>query len=410
MARGEVLAKDYLTHTGDATLLRKVNESAILELIREQGPISRSELARLLHLSPPTITRIVNPLIEEGLVLEGDPGDSKGGRRPILLTFNSRASLIIGVYVGQNIVGALADLNGEIFERRTMPSLPGEEGVERLIDFIKELVRASSRFGAPLRGVGVGVPSITLFNEGIVTWAPSFGWRNLPLKSRLQEALGLPVFIENSVNLIALGESWRGAGRGLRNLLCIQIGDGIGAGLILNGQLYRGSHYAAGEVGYLIHNERYLGQTYDGYGCLEGFAGSTGIVQRVRQRLEAGQPSILSQTDLTNLSAEKVLAAAREGDAVAQAVVQETVDYLSIAVANAACIIDPDRIIIGGDLAEFGDLFVEPIRARIEGLIPVVPDITLSDLGLDAPVLGAVATALRQTSDWLFVQQQRLIA
>ena len=106
--------KDYANHTGDATLLRKVNESAILELIREQGPISRSDLARLLHLSPPTITRIVNPLIEAGLVLEGDPGDSKGGRRPILLTFNSRASLIVGVYVGQNLVGALADLISDL--------------------------------------------------------------------------------------------------------------------------------------------------------------------------------------------------------------------------------------------------------------------------------------------------------
>lgn len=401
--------KDYANHTGDATLLRKVNESAILELIRERGPISRSDLARLLRLSPPTITRIVNPLIEDGLVLEGDPGDSKGGRRPILLTFNSRASFIVGVYVGQNIVGALADLNGEIFERRTLPSLPGEAGVERLIAFIKELCQAAHHFGAPLRGVGVGVPSITLFDQGIITWAPSFGWRNLPLKQRLQEVLGLPVFIENSVNLIALGESWRGAGQGLRNLLCLQIGDSIGAGLILNGQLYRGSHYAAGEVGYTLTNERYLGQTYDGYGCLEGLAGSTGIVERTCQRLATGEPSMLTKVEPARLTAEQVLAAARAGDALALAVTQETVDYLAIAVANAACIIDPDRIIIGGDLAEFGDLFVEPIRARIQGLIPVTPEIKLSDLGLDAPVLGAVATALRQTSDWLFVQRQRVI-
>lgn len=402
--------KNYPNHTGDATLLRKVNESAILELIRERGPISRSDLARLLRLSPPTITRIVNPLIEAGLVLEGSTGDSKGGRRPIMLTFNSQASLIVGVYVGQNIVGALADLNGEIFERRTLPSLPGEEGVQRLIDFIKELCQTAAPFGAPLRGVGVGIPSITVLEDGMITWAPSFGWRNLPLKQRLQEALDLPVFIENSVNLIALGESWRGAGQGLRNLLCIQFGDGIGAGLILNGQLYRGSHYAAGEVGYIIPNERYLGQTYDNYGCLEGLAGSSGIVQRAWQRLQTGQPSLLAQTELADLTAEQVLAAASAGDALAQAVVQETVDYLSIAVANMACIIDPDRIIIGGDLAEFGELFIEPIRARLDGLIPVTPDIRLSDLGLDAAVLGAVATALSQTSDWLFVQRQRIFS
>lgn len=402
--------KDYANHTGDATLLRKVNESAILELIRERGPLSRSDLARLLHLSPPTITRIVNPLIEAGLVLEGDPGDSKGGRRPILLTFNSQASLIVGVYVGQNIVGALADLNGEIFERRTLPALPGEAGVQRLIDFIKELCQAATPFGAPLRGVGVGIPSIAVLDDGLITWAPSFGWRNLPLKQRLEEALELPVFIENSVNLIALGESWRGAGQGLRNLLCIQFGDSIGAGLILNGQLYRGSHYAAGEVGYIIPNESYLGQTYDNYGCLEGLAGSSGIVQRAWQRLQTGQPSVLTQTKLAHLTAEQVLAAASAGDALAQAVTQETVDYLSIAVANMACVIDPDRIIIGGDLAEFGELFVEPIRARVTGLIPVTPDIRVSDLGLDAAVLGAVATALRQTSDWLFVQRQRAIS
>ncbi|MCK6628634.1 MAG: ROK family protein [Anaerolineae bacterium] len=402
--------KDYPNHTGDATLLRKVNESAILELIREKGPISRSDLARLLRLSPPTITRIVNPLIEAGLVIEGSAGDSKGGRRPIMLTFNSQASLIVGIYVGQNIVGALVDLNGEIFERRTLPSLPGEEGVRRLIEFIKELCQAAAPFGAPLRGVGVGIPSITVLEDGIITWAPSFGWRNLPLKQRLQEALELPVFIENSVNLIALGESWRGAGQGLRNLLCLQLGDGIGAGLILNGQLYRGSHYAAGEVGYIIPNERYLGQTYDNYGCLEGLAGSSGIVQRAWQRLQTGQPSILAQTELNSLTVEQVLAAASAGDTLAQTVVQETVDYLSIAVANMACIIDPDRIIIGGDLAEFGELFIEPIRTRLAGLIPVTPDIRLSDLGLDAAVLGAVATALSQTSDWLFVQRQRIIS
>jgi predicted NBD/HSP70 family sugar kinase len=405
--------KNYLNHTGDATLLRKVNESAILELIREKGPISRSDLARLLRLSPPTITRIVNPLIEDGLVLEGDVGDSKGGRRPILLTFNHQASLIVGVYLSQNMTGALANLNGEILERRTRASIPGEDGVERLIDLIQELCRASERFGSPVRGVGIGVPSVTLAEEGIVTWAPSFGWRNLPLKQRLEEALELPVFIENEVNLIALGESWRGVGQGVPNLICISLGDGIGAGLILSGQLYRGAHNAAGEVGYIIPNEHCLGYKYDDYGCLEGLAGSVGIIRRAQYGLEAGQASVLAEpwrTDPLCLTAQMILTAAREGDALACSVLQETINYLSIAIANIACIIDPDRIIISGDLAEFGDLFVEPIRTCLDGLIPVVPEIVLSDLGLDAPVLGAVATALRQTSDWLFIRHQRVIA
>lgn len=400
----------HSTHTGDATLLRKVNESAVLELIREKGPIPRAELARLLKLSPPTITRIVNPLIESGLVLEGNSGDSKRGRRPILLEFNHRASLIIGVYVGQNMVGALADLSGEILERRGVPSVPGEEGVQRLSALVRELHELSKSVGPPVRGVGIGAPSIALFEEGIVRLAPGLGWRDLPLKRRLEEQLHLPIFVENEINLITLGESWRGAGQGINNLICISLGDGIGAGLLLNGQLHRGSRDAAGEIGYIIPNERYLGRKYDTYGCLESLAGMTGIVQRTRQRLAAGEPSILAHTPVddpaSSLTAQMILSAAREQDSLALAVVQETVDYLSIAVANIACILDPERIIISGDLAEFGDLFVEPIQARLDGLIPAVPEIILSDLGMDAAILGAVAIALQQTSDWLFVHRR----
>lgn len=402
---------ESMNHTGDATLLRKVNESAILELIREKEPISRSEIARQLGLSPPTVTRIVNALIDEGLVLKGEPGNSRGGRRPMLLEFNHRASLIIGVYVGQNMVGALADLSGEILERRNVSSLPGERGIQRLAALIEELHQASRHYGPPVRGVGIGAPSITLFNEGIVTWAPSLNWRNLPLKRRLEEKLGLSVFVENEVNLITLGETWRGAGRGMRNLICISLGHGIGAGLILDGRLYRGSNDAAGEVGYIIPNERYLDCTYDGtYGCLESLAGSTGIVRRMQQRLDNGEESVLApfrNETSPPLTVQMVLEAAREGDSASQAVVQETIDYLSIAVANLACILDPERIVISGDLAEFGDLFVEPIRHHLSGLVPTEPDIVLSELGMDAAILGAVAIALRQTSDRVFVYRHK---
>lgn len=395
-------------HTGDATLLRKVNESAVLEMIREQGPISRSDLARRLHLSPPTVTRIVNTLIKEGVILESQAGDSSGGRRPMLLEFNHRSSLIIGVYVGQNMVGALADLNGEILERRIVASVSGEGGIERLVEVIRDLHDASAQIDIPVRGVGVGAPSIT--HNGLVKLAPSLGWRDLPLKQRLEERVGLPVYVENEVNLIALGENWCGAGKGIQTLICISLGSGIGAGIILNGQLYRGSHSAAGEVGYLMPNERYLGRTYDTFGCLESLAGSNGIVQSAMSRLSAGEPSMLTEQldgDISNLTAEMVLSAARDNDALACAVVDETVNYLSIAVANLACILDPERIVISGDLANYGDLFIEPILSNIHGVLPEVPDLVVSSLKMDAPVLGAVAIALRQTSGRVFVQPAR---
>ena len=398
-----------VNHTGDATLLRKVNESAVLELIRENGPITRADIARRLRLSLPTITRIVTGMIEDGLVCEHSAANSRGGRRPTLLEFNFLANLIIGVYIGHNMVAALADLNGTILKRATVPSLTGDAGVECLIDLIQGLRAEARKRGIPVRGVGIGVPSIVEYPKGVVVLAPMLEWRNLPLRQRLQDALGLPVLIQNEINLIALGESWRGAGRDIRNLACISLGGGIGAGLIIDGQFYSGSHFAAGEIGYAVPSERFLGQSFETFGCLESIAGSLGIVRRAAARLVRGDPSVLLEQagGTTGLTVDMVFSAARAGDPLACEVVAETADYWSIALANLACIMDPARIILSGELAEYGDLFLQRIRTRLLGLVPAMPDVVLSDLRMDAAVLGAVAVVMRETSGALFVQASR---
>jgi glucokinase len=403
---GTDVTLEETNHTGDSTLLRRVNKSAVLELIRCQGPITRTDIAQHLHLSLPTITRIVSDLIENGYVSERNGGDSRGGRRPSLLQFNFRAGLIIGVYVQQKMVAALADLGGEILARRMLPALRQEAGIAQLIVLIEGLRQEAAALGIPVRGVGVGAPSIVNFRDGTVAWAPYLGWRNLPLKRRLEEALGLPVFVENEVNLIALGERWFGAGRGKCQLICVSLGAGVGAGLILNGQLYRGARDASGEIGYLVHDRTCLDASYDdGFGCLESLAGSNGMVRRAMARLAAGEASVLANGN--DLTAEAVLLAARAGDSVACKVVDETVDYVSIALINLACILDPELIVISGELAEFGDLFVDQIRQRLRGVIPVVPEIVLSELRMDAAMLGAVDIVLRETSGAIFVQPTR---
>jgi predicted NBD/HSP70 family sugar kinase len=399
-----------VNHAGDATLLRRLNESAVLELIRRDGPITRSDLARRLHLSLPTITRIVTGLIEERLVCELSAADSRGGRRPTLLEFNYRANLVISVYVGEKMTGALADLNGQIIERHAVPSVPLEAGLANLIALIEELRQRATRLGLAVRGAGVGAPSIVSYPEGVIALAPGLGWYNLPLKERLEAVFDFPIFVENEVNLLALGESWRGAGQGIRNLICISLGTGIGAGLILGGQLYRGSHSAAGEVGYVIPNERYLGQKTNGFGTLESLANRDALASRALARLATGEPSVLapgSGHGPDALTAELVLDAARAGDPLACAVMSEALDYLAIAVANLACTVDPERIVLAGDLASYADLFVEPIRSRIRDLVPCMPEIVVSDLRMDAAVLGAVAVVMRETSDALFVYPER---
>jgi predicted NBD/HSP70 family sugar kinase len=397
-----------MKHTGDASLLRKVNQSAILDVIREQGPISRSDVARRLDLSPATVTRIVNALLANQLVKECGSSYTRSGRRPVLLEFNPHANLIIGVYIHRNMIGAVSNLNGNILERRVVPSVAGEAGVDCLIELIRELHRLSTVYGAPVRGVGIGAPSVVAYQEGVVVWAPSLGWRNLSLKARLEEAIGLPVFVENEVNLIALGESWRGAGRDVDNLVCLSLGPGIGAGIVLNGQLYRGSHGAAGEVGYILPGIVYLGCTYAEYGCLESLAGDTGIVRRASERIATGEPSTLRDATAaccSSLTVEQILSAARQGDALAQSVVNETADYLALVIANTVCVLDPDRIVISGDLVEFADMFVSRIQSKLCGAVPLVPDIVVSQLKMDAAVLGALAIALFETDSGLFVQK-----
>jgi predicted NBD/HSP70 family sugar kinase len=396
-----------VNHAGDATLLRKLNESAVLELIRRDGPITRSDVSRRLHLSLPTITRIVTDLIEENLVRELPAADSRGGRRPALLEFNHRANLVIGVYVGKQTIGALADLDGQIIERRSQLSLPGDEGIDRLISLIDELHRRAASLDLAVRGAGVGVPSIVTYPAGVVALAPGLGWRNLPLKGRLEEAFPFPILVENEINLIALGESWRGAGQGIRNLICISLGTGIGAGLILGGQLYRGAHSAAGEVGYLVPDTQYLGSRANGFGTLESLADRNALAARARAHLASGASSTLAALPGQELTAEQVLVAARAGDVLARDAVSETLDYLCLAIANLACIVDPERIVLSGDLAEYANWLIEPIGARIEGLVPVMPEIVASELKMDAAVLGAVAAVMRETSDALFIHPSR---
>ena len=399
-----------VNHTGDATLLRKVNESAVLEQIRRHGPLTRSEVARRLHLSLPTITRIANELLETSLIVESSSAGSSGGRRPGLLAFNARANLIIGVYVGHRMVAALADLNGEIIERRSQTARSGEAGLQQLIDLIKDLRRQADALGLSVRGVGVGAPSIVSFPEGVVAWAPGLGWRDLPLKPILETALGLPVFVENEVNLLTVGESWLGAGRGIRRLVCVSVGTGVGAGLILDGQLYRGARGAAGEIGYIVPNESYLGRQVNGFGALECLADRNALVARGCVHMRSSGHSALNDlcgSDPSRLTAEMVLDAARAGDPLASAAVSEVADYLSIAIANLVCVVDPERIVLSGDLATYADMFAKPVCERIQGLVPTMPEIVASKLGMDAAVLGAVAIAMRETSDALYIQPSR---
>ncbi len=374
--------------TANTRMMRAINRSAVLDVIREEKVIARTQIAERLGVSLPTVMRIVDELIADDLVRPHGSSQSSGGRPRALLEYNARAHAVVGVDLGgTKMFGTVADLAGTIQTELYSPW--GEDGVEnsldRLCKMIAQLLDAPRPARQKIRGIGVGAPGITLDEEGIVTWAPSLGWRDLPLKQMLTERFHLPIFVENDVNLATLGEWSFGAGRNTRNMVCIAIGTGIGAGIIVDGALYRGSQKAAGEIGYLLPGPDFLGRRYDEFGALESLASGTGIAARARRRLGR------------KVTAEQVFAAARRGAAWALDVVRDTVDYLALAVASTSCLLNPELGVLGGGVSQSADLLLGPIQQRLQGTVPFVPRLAASSLGPRAAVMGAITLVLNET-------------
>jgi glucokinase len=247
----------------------------------------------------------------------------------------------------------------------------------------------------------VGAPGVTLHKEGIVKWAYTLGWENFPLKARLAERYSLPITVDNDVNLAALGELWFGAGQNAQNIVLVAIGTGIGAGIIIDGALYRGSHEASGEIGHMVPGPQFLGKDYRDFGALESVASGTGIAGRARYALQ----SQANGAALDTLLAEEVFDAARQGQEWAWTIINESADYLAIAIANLAVSFDPELIVLGGGVSRSADMLVEPILRRITGVIPTLPRLVVSNLGLRGAVMGAITNVLHNTSNFYVVRK-----
>ena len=387
-----------------ASAMRAINRSAILEIIRRESPISRSAIAERLDVSLPTVMRIVDELIGEGFVrLHGDT-EWSGGRRRSLLEFNADGYVVLGIDLGgTKMYGAISDLGGNILDEvstdRQGPS--AEDNYNHLVTLIDTMLASPSLHERRVRGVGVGVPGVTLHTEGIVKWAYPLKWKDFPLKARLAERYKLPVTVDNDVNLAALGELWFGVGQNTQNMVLVALSTGIGSGIIIDGALYRGASEASGEIGNMIPGREFLGRNYQEFGALETMASATGIAERGRQALKRWRDPV----DIENLLAEDVFEAARQGQKWAWAVIDETVDYLAMAIANLMVSFDPELIVLGGGLTSSAGIFVEPILRRLDGTIPVLPKLVVSNLGWRATVMGAITNVLHNTANFYVVHK-----
>ena len=384
--------------------MRAINRAAILEWIRCNSPISRSEIGERLQVSLPTVMRIVDDLISEDLVRPTGASQRSGGRKRALVEFNGKAHLVIGVDLGgTKLYGAVADLTGTILHELHIihHQSQSEESYTALCALLDDLLRFAQGTGLPVRGMGIGVPGVTNPQTGSVELAPSLEWSGFPLRERLTTRYQLPIVVENDVNLAAIGELWFGPDGDTHNLVLIAVGTGIGAGIVIDGMVYPGSHSMAGEVGYMPLERSALGRAYPGFGAFELLASGTGIAARAKERLrQASVQPPLSPAEIEALTTEEVFAAARRGEDWALPLLAETVDYLAQAIASIQLLIDPDIILLGGGVSRSADLLIEPILARLRGVIPILPRLEASRLGYRAAVLGAVVQLLRVTSNY----------
>lgn len=384
-----------LFHTITATEMRSVNRSAVLDYIRHNSPVARSVIARDLKLSLPTVMRIVDELMAKGWVRPTGQSEWSGRRRRDLLEYHKDGHAVIGIDLGgTKMFGALANIGGDILEELAVNGhgTTGEESFAMLVKIIETLMAVPRPRGQKIRGIAVGAPGVTRVRTGVVEWAPSLNWREYPLKQKLEKHFRLPCIVDNDVNLAALGEQWFGAGNGASNIVLIAIGTGVGAGLIIDGVLYRGHSDAAGEVGYLISNRAELDRHYDKFGALESIISGTGIAERAQRvrRIKSCAPP----------TAQEVFDAYRRGEAWSRAIIDETVDYLSIAIINISTLLDPELIILGGGVSESADVLLPRVQARIQNVLPKTPMLKVSTLGRRAAVMGAIAQIVYLTSDY----------
>ncbi len=376
----------------------------MLDLIRRQGPISRADVKRITGLNFTTVTNAVGDLVGEGLVQEVGLGTSSGGRKPVLLTLNPTARYVLGCELqSTELVIGLFDLVGNLIGRVNQPKTPEttpQQVVDRIVEGIRQVVSAGGVRMQSVEGLGVAAPGPLDSARGVLLTPPNMvGWHNVPLRDMLERATGLPVVLEKDGNAAALGEVWFGAGQNVRELILIIVDQGIGAGIVGGGNLYRGSRSGAGEIGHTTIDVDGPRCSCGNYGCLEAIASGFALGRKAGEAIRRGVRSALASVGDTEeaIGAAELLSAAAAGDKLAQDLLDECGRTLGIAVANTVNMYNPELIVLAGRLANSPIVLAraqELGRARAFSVLSKDVRIVTSALGDRFLMAGAAALIL----------------
>lgn len=366
--------------------IRNINKGLVLRTIEKNGSISRADVGKTVGLTPPTISAIVKDLIERDIVQEIGKGDSSGGKKPILLKINSKAVYMIAVDLGgeNGIRVALMDLSYNIVNEKFGPkieSLNSKKLKNALSVILKDFIKEINIPKEKILSICIGVPGIIDIKLKKVTVAPYLNWE-ISLDDLTLKEIGIPIALENDVNLMALGEKTKGIAQKINNFVFVGERTGIGAGIIINRKLYKGANNAAGEAGYLLIDPKYAPKNSKDYGCLEKLASYKTIVEKMKEKTG------------TNMRVIDVFKMAAEGDSVALGIVKEALKFLAYGIGNISCVLDPELVIIGGGISILPPRFLEEIKMNIKEILPFVPKIEFSKLGEDGVLIGAAVKVL----------------
>jgi glucokinase len=372
----------------DVGNIAELNAFLVLDAIRSRDRTTRRQLAVELGLSDASVSRIVQRLLAAELI-EEMPGDrSPRGRTPTLLRFVGPPGSVIAVDVGgTRCHGAIADLSGTIAAEDSRPAGAGRRAAAALLDCIAALRSRAIAGTMPVRAVVVGIPAVIDPDTGLATAGPTVHWQGFDLLNLLSEHLEEPFEVDNDVNLDALGQAWRGAGRGCHSFVTMSLGTGIGGAVVVDGHLISGRHNAAGEIGYFpVGGKRGAGRPAG----FEAVASGPALRTRAAELIGKGQRTSLA----AGFSVADIFAAAVAGDNVGARVVSELIGHVSAAIVGATALIDPERVILDGSIGRALEPWLPQIRAAVTEQVYRSPEIVVSGLGRGATITGAIARAL----------------
>jgi predicted NBD/HSP70 family sugar kinase len=372
--------------------MRDINRQIVLNYVRERGPISRAEIARETVLQRSTVSTIVDELVSDSLVEEIGEGASTGGRRPTLLRLRASGAAAIGIDITPTrTTVATSDLSGRVLEKEEFATNPDfEKTIKRAIECVLEIKK---RHKEGLEGVGVILPGLVDPHQGKALYVPYFNWRDLEIERRVSAATGLTVTIDNDANAGALAELWFGRPEvsSARDFIMVFVSEGVGTGIIFDGQIYRGTCGAAGEFGHMIIGERApVACSCGSHDCWEAFASGRAALARYSR--------LTKRADATGrLTFTQLIDRALAGDAAARTALVNTAKYVSIGISNLIVGFSPELVVVGGSIARawplVAEVFGETVERSVRRGLPTAR-IIASTLGEQTTLMGALSLVL----------------